>query len=156
MAWWRQRLRDRSGRDVHFDPALHTDVVVRRRDGVIAYQLAVVVDDADQGVTDVVRGGDLLSSTPWQLGLQQALGLLPPRYLHLPVVVEPGGAKLAKSRRALPLEAAAAPSLLRRALELLGQPAPDASAADDVESIWPMAIARWDPTAASQVAEVAA
>jgi glutamyl-Q tRNA(Asp) synthetase len=131
-------------------------VVVRRRDGVIAYQLAVVVDDAAQGITDVVRGGDLLASSPWQLALQQALRLPTPRYLHLPLVVEPGGAKLAKSRRALPLDAAAAPALLGRALELLGQPPPDRDAAGRVESIWPDAIARWDPAAASRVAQVTA
>ena len=151
-----RHLRDRSGRDIRFDPGVHTDVVIRRRDGVIAYPLAVVVDDADQGVTDVVRGGDLLSSTPWQVGLLQALSLPLPRYLHLPVVVEPGGAKLAKSRRSVPLDAAAAPALLRRALEMLGQPRPDGDAADHVESIWATAIARWDPAAASRVAEVTA
>jgi glutamyl-Q tRNA(Asp) synthetase len=150
------RLRDRSGRDIHFDPLVHTDVVIRRRDGVVAYHLAVVVDDAEQGVTDVVRGGDLLASTPWQIGLQQALSLPQPRYLHLPVVVEPGGAKLAKSRRALPLDAASAPALLHRALALLGQRIPDADPAGDVESLWRTAIARWDPVAASRVAEVTA
>ena len=78
------------------------DVIIRRRDGIIAYQLAVVVDDAQQGVTDVVRGADLLPSTPWQLLLQRALALPTPSYGHLPVVVEPDGAKLAKSRRSLP------------------------------------------------------
>src|SRR6202035_633347 len=81
------------------------DVVIRRRDDVIAYQLAVVVDDARQGITDVVRGADLLASTPWQLLLQRALGVATPRYAHLPLVVEPGGAKLAKSRRSVPVDA---------------------------------------------------
>ncbi len=149
-------LRDRSGRDIHFDPGVHTDLVVRRRDGVIAYPLAVVVDDADQGVTDVVRGGDLLPSTPWQVALQQALRLPTPRYLHLPVVVEPGGAKLAKSRRALPLDAATAPALLCRALALLGQAPCDPDTAGQVDLIWPGAIARWDPAAASRATQVTA
>jgi glutamyl-Q tRNA(Asp) synthetase len=151
-----QHVLDRSGREIRFDPGSHTDVVIRRRDGVTAYVLAVVVDDAAQGITDVVRGGDLLPGTAWQLALQQALGLPVPRYLHLPVVVEPGGAKLAKSRRALPLDAASAPALLGRALQLLGQPAPETGAAHDVDSIWPTAIARWDPSAASRVSEVPA
>ena len=77
---------------------------------LFAYQLAVVVDDAAQGVTDVVRGADLLDSTPWQIALQQALGLPPARYAHLPVVTEPDGAKLAKSRRSVGLDPAEAPA----------------------------------------------
>src|SRR5262249_23620544 len=76
----------------------------RRREGPIAYQRGVVVDDALQGITDVVRGADLLDNPPWQLALQQALGLPQPRYAHLPLVTEPGGAKLAKSRRSVPLD----------------------------------------------------
>jgi glutamyl-Q tRNA(Asp) synthetase len=151
-----RRVRDRSGREIQFDPHHHTDVVVRRRDGVIAYQLAVVVDDAAQGVTDVVRGGDLLPSTAWQLALQQALSLDTPRYLHLPVVVEPGGAKLAKSRRAVPLDPAAAPALLRQALSLLGQPPPDVPGSGGLDALWAASIARWDPAAASQRTEVCA
>ncbi len=149
-------LIDRSGRALTFDPSIQTDVIVRRRDGVIAYQLAVVVDDAAQGVTDVVRGSDLLPSTAWQLGLQQALSLPTPRYLHLPVVVEPGGAKLAKSRHALALDSAAAPALLLRALELLGQPRPVPPNRGDVQAIWAFAIPRWDVAAASRATEVEA
>jgi glutamyl-Q tRNA(Asp) synthetase len=147
---------DRSGREIRFDPQAQTDVVVRRRDGVVAYQLAVVVDDAAQGITDVVRGGDLLSSTAWQLALQHALGLATPRYLHLPVITEPDGSKLAKSRRSLPLAAQAAPALILRALELLEQPPPPASAHHAPEALWDWAIAHWDPSRASRRAEVAA
>ena len=149
-------LRDRSGREIRFDPAVHTDVVVRRRDGVIAYPLAVVVDDAAQGISDVVRGGDLLPSTAWQLALQQALTLPTPRYLHLPVVTEPDGSKLAKSRRSLPLDPAAAPAQLCRALALLGQPAPPAPCRGTLEALWDWAIARWDPVVATARAEVRA
>ena len=97
------------------------DFVIRRRDGLIAYQLAVVLDDAWQGVTDVVRGADLLDSTPRQLYLQALLGLPQPRYLHLPLIIQPDGHKLGKSYRSPPLQAHEASPLLLRALRALGQ-----------------------------------
>ena len=95
------------------------DFVIRRRDGLIAYQLAVVLDDAWQGVTDVVRGADLLDSTPRQLYLQEVLGLPQPRYLHLPLIIQPDGHKLGKSYRSPPLQAQEASPLLLRALRAL-------------------------------------
>ena len=98
------------------------DFVIRRRDGLIAYQLAVVLDDAWQGITDVVRGADLLDSTPRQLYLQELLGLPQPRYLHVPLIVQPDGHKLGKRYRSPPLQPAEATPLLLRALRALGQP----------------------------------
>ena len=96
------------------------DVIVRRRDGVLAYQLAVVVDDALQGITDVVRGADLLESTGWQIALQRALRLRTPRYAHLPLLLERAGEKLSKSRRSTALTAAEAGVEMLRVLRLLG------------------------------------
>lgn len=95
------------------------DPVIRRKDGAFAYQLAVVVDDAEQGVSDIIRGADLLESTAWQLQLQQALQLPRPLYGHLPLVMEGTRGKLAKSRRSLAVEPARAGAQLRAALSLL-------------------------------------
>ena len=123
-------LQDRSLGSIRFDPNIHRDVIVKRRDGVIAYHLAVVVDDADADITDVVRGADLLQATAWQLGLQQALGVATPRYLHLPVIIEPDGQKLSKSRRSIAVDSdvATLAASLRRVLQLLRQDDPPASA----------------------------
>jgi glutamyl-Q tRNA(Asp) synthetase len=96
------------------------DVIVRRRDGVFAYQLAVVVDDALQDITDVVRGADLLESTGWQIALQRALRLRTPRYAHLPLLLERTGEKLSKSRRAAALDAGQAGAEVLNVLRLLG------------------------------------
>jgi glutamyl-Q tRNA(Asp) synthetase len=138
----RLEVPDRSLGPICFDPAVHRDVVVRRRDGIEAYHLAVVVDDDACGVTDVVRGADLLEATGWQLGLQVALGLSAPAYLHVPVVTEPDGAKLAKSRRTVALDAGSVMPLLRLALGLLSQPVPDASGP---EELLHLAARGWDP-----------
>lgn len=110
-----------------FDPATLGDVVLKRKDGLWAYQLAVVVDDAAQGITDIVRGHDLLDNTPWQRQLQAALGLPEPRYLHLPLILGADGQKLSKQNLApaLPREGPEVRRLLHRALEALDQaPAP--------------------------------
>jgi glutamyl-Q tRNA(Asp) synthetase len=100
------------------------DVVLKRADGWWAYQLAVVVDDARQGVTDVVRGADLLDSTPRQIHLQRCLSLPTPRYAHLPLLLDGQGGKLGKSIASLPIEADDPAPALRAAYGLLGQPAP--------------------------------
>jgi len=104
------------------------DFVLRRRDGLYAYQLAVVVDDADQGVTDVVRGADLLLSTPRQILLQRALGMPTPRYLHVPVAAQANGQKLSKQTLAAPVDPSRPGEALALALRFLGQePAAGAS-----------------------------
>jgi glutamyl-Q tRNA(Asp) synthetase len=120
------------------------DVIIRRRDGAFAYQLAVVVDDALQGVTDVVRGADLLDSTPWQLALQAALQLPTPRYAHLPLITEPGGAKLAKSRRSVALDPAQPGRQLQEALTLLGQEPPVTLKFESPQTVLEWACAHWD------------
>ncbi|MGE5339668.1 MAG: tRNA glutamyl-Q(34) synthetase GluQRS [Gemmatimonadota bacterium] len=98
------------------------DFVLRRADGLWAYQLAVVVDDAAQGVTDVVRGADLLDNTPRQIYLQRVLGLPTPRYLHVPIVTNTAGEKLSKQTGAQPLDRSDALGELERAWQHLGFP----------------------------------
>ena len=98
------------------------DFVLRRADGLWAYQLAVVVDDGDQGITDVVRGEDLADNTPRQILLQQALGLPTPRYLHTPLVCGANGEKLSKQNGAAPLDLAEPVQALARAAGVLGLP----------------------------------
>jgi glutamyl-Q tRNA(Asp) synthetase len=98
------------------------DFVVRRVEGWYAYQLAVVVDDAAQGISEIVRGADLLDSTPRQICLQRLLGLPTPDYLHLPVVIGDDGRKLSKQDRARPVDAEDPMPALRAALEFLGLP----------------------------------
>jgi glutamyl-Q tRNA(Asp) synthetase len=115
---------DRAQGSCRFDLESLGDVIIRRRDGAFAYQLAVVVDDALQGITDVVRGADLLDNTPWQIALQEALGLPTPRYAHLPLVLEPRRGKLAKSRGALALDPGSAGRQLHQVLTLLCQDPP--------------------------------
>lgn len=113
------------------------DFVVRRADGPFAYQLAVVVDDAAQGVTEVVRGGDLLSSTARQIALQRALGLPAPGYAHLPLVLGPDGTKLGKRDGALPLETLDEKRVretLAVALRVLGQDAVDGAPGEMLEA----------------------
>jgi glutamyl-Q tRNA(Asp) synthetase len=96
--------------------------VIRRADGLWAYQLAVVVDDAAQGMTDVVRGADLLDNTPRQIFLQRALGLPTPRYLHVPLVLSERGEKLSKQTLAPAIDTANPLGALEQAARHLGLP----------------------------------
>jgi glutamyl-Q tRNA(Asp) synthetase len=112
------------------------DFVLYRADGQVAYQLAVVVDDAEQGVTDVVRGADLIDSTGRQIHLQRLLGYPQPRYLHVPVAVNASGEKLSKQTGARALDPSRRDELLPRVLAFLGQ-----RATADLDE----AVADWDP-----------
>ncbi len=122
------------------------DFVICRRDGLYAYQLAVVLDDAWQGVNNVVRGADLLDSTPRQLYLQELLGLSQPRYLHVPLIIQPDGHKLGKSYRSPPLPEDQATPLLIRALRALGQQAPSELADASADELLLWSARHWDAT----------
>lgn len=119
------------------------DFVLRRADGLWAYQLAVVVDDHAQGITHVVRGADLLDSTPRQIWLSRQLGWSPPVYAHLPVVANAAGEKLSKQTLAPALDVAQRGALLLQALEFLGQNVPLALAGAPLSTIWAWAEAHW-------------
>ncbi|HET7757200.1 MAG TPA: tRNA glutamyl-Q(34) synthetase GluQRS [Steroidobacteraceae bacterium] len=145
---------DRAQGRCEFNLRERGDVVIRRRDGTYAYQLAVVVDDALQGVTDVVRGADLLDSTPWQIALQAALGLPTPRYAHLPLIVEPRGGKLAKSRRSLALAGEGTGRQLFQALRLLRQAPPPELELETPAAILAWSLTSWNLDAVQGVREV--
>ncbi|MBD3671192.1 MAG: tRNA glutamyl-Q(34) synthetase GluQRS [Gammaproteobacteria bacterium] len=125
----------------HFEQKLTEsvgDFVLRRADGLYAYQLAVVVDDAEQGITEVVRGCDLLDNTPRQIYLQALLGYPRPNYVHLPIAVNAEGQKLSKQTRAAPLDRKRPGPVLWRALDFLGQQPPT-----DLESAPPRELWAW-------------
>jgi len=134
-----------------FDLTTCGDFVVRRRDGLATYQLAVVVDDAFQGVTRVVRGADLIASTPWQIDLQSALSLPHPSYGHLPLVVEADGSKLSKSRHAVPVDRSQVAQGLTTTLTLLSHSPPAELAHAPIKDVWKWAIEHWNPQALAGV-----
>ncbi len=150
------RLRVPDGSTVAFDDGLAGrieqdvagevgDFVLKRADGFWAYQLAVVVDDAEQGITDVARGADLLDSTPRQILLQRALGLPTPNYQHLPLVLDEHGEKLSKSSAAMPVDASDPLPALRRAWQALGQDPAVLRASANVDSLLRTAAGNFRP-----------
>ncbi|HEY2036296.1 MAG TPA: glutamate--tRNA ligase family protein, partial [Steroidobacteraceae bacterium] len=130
------------------------DVIVRRRDGVFAYQLAVVVDDALQGITEVVRGADLLESTGWQIALQRTLKLPTPRYAHLPLLLERTGGKLSKSRRSMALDVGRAGAEMLQVLRLLGLTPPAGLACATPATLLEWATGHWRGQPPPQLREV--
>lgn len=127
-----QRLESESG-----------DFIIKRRDGLVAYHLAVVVDDFDQGITEVVRGIDLLDSTPRHIRLQRMLGFTTPEYLHIPVVENAEGQKLSKLTGAKAIASNRIGPTLVCALDALMQRPPADLAREDIDEIWNWAVANW-------------
>ena len=157
---WRLRVPDA---EVGFDDRLQGrlaqvlardvgDFVLRRADGPFAYQLAVAVDDEFQGISDVVRGADLIASTPRQIWLQRCLGYATPRYAHLPVATNAAGEKLSKQTRAPALVPGREAADLVAALRFLGQPVPAELAEARAGEVWAWAFANWSFAAVPRVA----
>jgi glutamyl-Q tRNA(Asp) synthetase len=119
------------------------DFVIKRRDGLFAYQLAVVVDDAQQGITEIVRGADLLDSTPRQIFLQQCLDYTRPGYLHLPLILDHEGRKLSKSEGAAELNPDRPAKSIHAALRHLGQQPPADLVKAGTVDIWQWAMENW-------------
>jgi len=156
---WRVRV---NGRAVEFADAVQGrvirdlaadfgDFVVRRADGYFAYQLAVVVDDAEQGITEVVRGADLIESTPRQIHLQRLLNLPTPDYLHLPVALNANSEKLSKQTLAAPLDNARPLLALLQVMRFLGQEIPPELAETNLDDFWRWAIVHWRSERVPQV-----
>ena len=120
------------------------DFVIRRRDGLFAYQLAVVVDDHLQRITEVVRGADLLDSTARQIYLQRLLGYPTPSYCHLPLAVDAEGSKISKSEGAMRVDVKNREKLLCSVLGFLGQNPPADLIRSGIEDIWSWAVTHWD------------
>lgn len=132
------------------------DIVIKRKDGIFAYQLAVIVDDASQHITNVVRGADLLLSTAWQILLQRALSLTTPGYAHLPLVVEQTLEKLGKSRHSIAVEPRHASAYLTTVLRMLNHPPPPELENETPARLLAWATLNWNVVALSHVRSVTA
>ncbi len=130
------------------------DFILKRKDGLFAYQLAVVVDDAHQEITHVVRGSDLLESTPRQVYLQKILNLSTPAYCHVPVIVDEHGQKLSKQQFAEPVNSKNGNALIYHALKLLGQNPETGLCQESVSVILKWAIEHWDIQAVPKLANM--
>lgn len=130
------------------------DFVLLRRDGQIAYQLACVIDDAALGVTEVIRGTDLLESSFRQMALMRLLQLKPPTYGHLPLLTDAAGRKLSKQNHADPIDSRRATSNLRRVLGMLGQHEAASSSATTVNDLITLSIARWNPERVPRASQI--
>lgn len=138
------RFEDRLQGNIHQQIEVEIgDFVVKRADGLFAYQLAVVVDDAFQGITDVVRGCDLLTSTARQIALQNLLNLPTPRYAHLPIAVNAAGEKLSKQTLANPVDTAHPVETLYQVLQFLQQHPPENLRQQSLNALWRWAIENW-------------
>lgn len=134
-------------------PALaHEDFILRRRDGLYAYTLAVVVDDADSGVTEIVRGADLLEPTIRQITLYHELDWPEPDWLHLPLAMQANGLKLSKQNHAPSIESADVHTTLCQALNFLGQHLPDNSQDYRIDELLQYAIQHWQTSQIPQLA----
>lgn len=140
MGFYEENLVDRCG-----------DFVVKRRDGLFAYQLAVIVDDALQGITEVVRGVDLLDSTARQIYLQQSLGYFTPTYMHIPLALGKDGEKLSKLTQATAVSDQTPVPALFNALCHLDQNPPSALRQEPINVIWQWAIENWNPAKISMM-----
>lgn len=140
-----QRLQSESG-----------DFIIKRRDGLIAYHLAVVADDFDQGVTEIVRGIDLLDSTPRQIHLQRQLGFNTPNYMHVPVAINHDGQKLSKLTGATAITTNDAGAQLYLALRCLDQQPPESLAVADTTTLWQWVAENWDANVLRRKTEISA
>jgi glutamyl-Q tRNA(Asp) synthetase len=130
------------------------DFIIKRKDGLHAYQLAVVVDDIHYSVSHIVRGNDLLDSTPRQLALYERLEVSPPKYLHIPVLVDESGNKLSKQAHAKPVGTSDALATIRRALFDLGQNTHEHSL--NINELLEKAASSWNPATIPNVHDICA
>jgi glutamyl-Q tRNA(Asp) synthetase len=134
-------LQDRIYQDIETEVG---DFIIKRSDNIFSYQLAVVVDDEYQQISEVVRGSDLLDNTPRQLYLQQCLGYQQPSYLHFPTAITPDGKKLSKQNHSPEVDTQQKRQTILKTLNFLGQQAPSIEQFSSLEDIWNWAIKNWD------------